>query len=118
MFFTKKVSFSSKNKAKKGENMKKALFVITLLFTLSCSSSIKADVYVLKDVLDQEYVQNIVAQTQAEDWCYIYQKVEPKEKNAYIVDFYVLSPSKDYTQWYCFKNGEEHSCELLFVKHL
>ena len=93
--------------------MKKALIIAAVsLLACACSGSIAIDSPHLA------YAQKIQEQLKATEWCYTYKKVEPNKNSAYIIDFYVLEPLRDYSQWLCFKENNEIQCEMLFVKHL
>lgn len=89
-----------------------ATFTIFAACLTACSNS--------ESSLIAEYVNDIKAQLEINidyDYCYTYQKAEPRSNNAYIIDFYVFDYTNDYTKWLCIKEGNEIECDLLFVKH-
>lgn len=95
--------------------MKKLLLLTTLLLTVACSANIETPTI---DTSYKNYAEIIQKEMSADDWCYTYKKVEPSDRNAYILDFYVFEPSRSYSQWYCYKSDQEYKCDRLFINHL
>ena len=91
--------------------MKKLLLVALALTMCACVPQAKNEVH-------KEYAKFIAQELKAEEWRYTYQEIEPKEKEACIVDFYVLDGAPNQSHWYCIKDEGEIDCDMLWIKHL
>lgn len=95
--------------------MKKILLVVCTALMLACCT------FQNESRLIKSYVEDIKKQLSIDadtEYCYTYQKVEPQENHAHIVDFYTFTRTDSYSQWICIKVGNEIDCDMLFIKHL
>lgn len=106
--------------------MKKLLFIVTLIATLSISacgpkeSSQKDQSEPTQAVkknanetpIHEKYAKQIAQELKATNWSYTWEYLLPKNEDI-LIDFYVWEPLVDHTVWLC----NEKECKLLRTEH-
>lgn len=65
----------------------------------------------------EQAAQYIALQTNATEWGYTYEYLEPKRESV-LIEFYVLSSPKSESKWICEGAGQTLKCTRIYINYL